>query len=417
MGIEKRGDTWFIRYTDVGGRRRRRRTFARTEEQAYRLWLDLAHKIERQKLGLEPLSLNPEGWTLAKLMNWWLDTHSARTSSHDRDRSYLTTHILSDGELASLPLEHVTAGRIERFLLSKTELKPKTLNHLRAYFSRAFAAAKDIEVWLGENPTARVKKRRVPRPTHAVLDVHEVPRLLAAANAPWREIFAVALYAGLRKGEIFGLRADDVDLAHDLLFVRRSHDRETTKSGRGRVVPIHPELRPHIEAALDARGSSVWLFPAEDGGQMNDRHKVGDRLAAALVRAGFIRAYTWKCRRKGCGYAEVEVPTSEAHVCPRCAFQLWSVPLARKLRFHDLRHTAATLYLQAGADLHAVQRILGHSSPVITTKTYGHLDQKYIREQMLKLAVGAMPEPAVGGEGGAEVVDLAAARRARTPDS
>ena len=42
MSIEKRGTTWFIRYTDVGGKRRRRRTFAQTEDQAYRLWLDLA---------------------------------------------------------------------------------------------------------------------------------------------------------------------------------------------------------------------------------------------------------------------------------------------------------------------------------------------------------------------------------------
>ncbi|OGQ09215.1 MAG: hypothetical protein A2138_22270 [Deltaproteobacteria bacterium RBG_16_71_12] len=76
------------------------------------------------------------------------------------------------------------------------------------------------------------------------------------------------------------------------------------------------------------------------------------------------------------------------------------------------------MYLQAGADLHAVQRILGHSSPVITTETYGHLDQRYIREQMLKLAVGganAVTPEVSAAVFDANVIDFAAARRARLP--
>jgi integrase len=421
MGVEQRGTRWFIRYTDVSGKRRRRKTFAQTREEAVRLWLDIERKIERQRLGLEPLSLNPEGWTLEHLMTWWLGAHRKKSSSYGRDKSYITRQILADKELAGLPLEHVTPGVIERFLLSKPHLDPNSINHIRDYFSRAFQRGIEIEAWLGANPAHKVKKRRIIKKPVDVLTVDEVPRLLAAATSPWREIFAVALFAGLRKGEIFGLRADDVDLEHDLLWVRRSHDRETTKSGKARVVPIHPQLRAHLKDALAARGSSAWLFPAGDGGQLHDRHKVCLRLATALSAAGFIRAYTWKCRRKGCGYREEEVATQEARPCPRCNFKLFEVRLPRKLRFHDLRHTAATLYLQAGADIVAVQRILGHSSPVITTETYGHLAQGYVRAQMLKLSVDGVEivdARAVAGDvdRGAIVINFADERARLRPD-
>ncbi len=97
-------------------------------------------------------------------VRFWLDTASARLSSHQQNLYTIRKHFFSDRRLAALKLEHVTPGRIERFLLERRELSAQTLNHLRAYLSRAFATAMRCELWLGANPTARVQKRRTIRP-------------------------------------------------------------------------------------------------------------------------------------------------------------------------------------------------------------------------------------------------------------
>jgi hypothetical protein len=65
--------------------------------------------------------------------------------------------------------------------------------------------------------------------------------------------------------------------------------------------------------------------------------------------------------------------------------KLWPKPQVRPIRFHDLRHTTASLLLQAGAPLHAVQRILRHRDPRMTANVYGHLSPDYLRAEIDRL--------------------------------
>ena len=62
--------------------------------------------------------------------------------------------------------------------------------------------------------------------------------------------------------------------------------------------------------------------------------------------------------------------------------KLWPRAHVRKIRFHDLRHTTATLLMMAGANPAAVQRILRHSDPRVTTEVCGHLAPKYLRKEI-----------------------------------
>ncbi len=73
---------------------------------------------------------------------------------------------------------------------------------------------------------------------------------------------------------------------------------------------------------------------------------------------------------------------------------LWPKPVVRPIRFHDLRHTTASLLMMAGANPAAVQRILRHSDPRITTEVYGHLAPGYLRAEVNRLAFG-LPAPAL----------------------
>jgi len=86
-------------------------------------------------------------------------------------------------------------------------------------------------LWSRPNPIDAVERRPEPKRAYITLRADEVPLLLAAVPDGWRPVFAAAVYTGLRKGELSGLRKIDVDLDHRTITVRRSHGRETTKGG------------------------------------------------------------------------------------------------------------------------------------------------------------------------------------------
>src|SRR3954468_8340503 len=81
---------------------------------------------------------------------------------------------------------------------------------------------------VGENPVASTERRKVARRIYATLRAEEVPVLLAQVPADWLPIFAAALWTGMRRGELFGLRKRDVDLGFGTITVQRSHERDTT---------------------------------------------------------------------------------------------------------------------------------------------------------------------------------------------
>jgi hypothetical protein len=177
------------------------------------------------------------------------------------------------------------------------------------------------------------------------------------------------------------------------LTVARSWGRETTKGGHAEVIPIAAELVPYLEEALSLSPSEL-VFPGEDGG-MRARHvQLEDVLRRALGRAGIVQGYRHACRKKGCGHAE-SAPDASPRTCPACGRGLWGKPLVRAIRFHDLRHTTASLLMMSGANPAAVQRIMRHTDPRITTEVYGHLSPNYLRAEVDRLSFGL---PAGSGE-------------------
>ncbi len=98
------------------------------------------------------------------------------------------------------------------------------------------------------------------------------------------------------------------------------------------------------------------------------------------------------CRCKARGTESIEKATDpKARRCPRCSMVMWCKSIPRPLRFHDLRHTTATLILAHGGTLGEVQNILGHSDPTITAKVYAHLVPASSRSADNRLAIGKRP--------------------------
>jgi integrase len=387
--VYKRGEKWYIGFRDNRGRPRRQACSARNKAEAKRIAEELGLNHERQRVGLDPLPASDGGGTFGALLLWWLRTYSAKTPSHDRNVSTIEKHFLS-AEIAQLRLQEITPAVVEVFLEEKAgHLAAQTVNHIRRFIVTAFNRARRAGRWTSLNPAADVKPRRVPKRKADFLRADEVAPVLAATPARWRPLLATAIYSGLRKGELLGLRKTDVDLGSRLIIVSRSYDREATKGGRAEAIPIAQELALYLRAAIKASPSDL-VFPDAQGRMLSRHTPLEEVLRRALKHAGIVEGWEHVCRKKGCGHSE-RAPDDQLRRCPRHGMKLWPKAKVRRIRFHDLRHTTASLLMMAGVNPGAVQRILRHSDPRITTETYGHLQPDYLRSEIDRLRFGTAP--------------------------
>jgi len=388
--VIKRGGRWYARWKTADGKWTRHVTTAATRAEARRLAEDIERQAERQRHGLEPLPPRDGGGTLAQLMEWWLERYSSGTPSHERNVYTVNAH-LPGSELGQMRLAEVRPGHIETFLQQKAgSLSAQTVNHLRRFLVSGFSRAIDAGRWSGSNPAKLTKARRVHRKPADYLRVEEVAPLLVALDEAWRPLFATAIYTGLRKGELLALRKADLDLRGRRLLVSRTNTRDTTKGGKPGSVPLCAEVAPYLEAAV-AMSPSELLFPGADGRPMRADVKLHGVLRRAMGRAGLATGYEHRCRRKGCGYRE-EAPDGALRRCPNhdreLGPKLWPVPRVRPLRFHDLRHTTASLLVSAGVPIMAVSRILRHSDIRVTSDVYSHLAPEYLTAEVDRLKLG-----------------------------
>jgi hypothetical protein len=134
------------------------------------------------------------------------------------------------------------------------------------------------------------------------------------------------------------------------------------------------------------------LFPWPDGRMRSPEADPQKILRTALARAGLVDGYDHTAVDAGRAARCTSSGTATSpRRCPHCGMSLWPRALPRPLRFHDLRHTTATLLLRAGVDPHRVQRIMRHRDLRTTLGTYGHLDVEDLRA-----AVASLPSD-VGG--------------------
>ncbi len=403
--IFKRDGSWVVKWKNGAGRWVQRRTNCATKLAAQELARELERKAEFQRLGLEPIEV-PVSLTFGELLDWYAQNFAGQLRSQG-DRLAAEKHLRP--RLGALAIPEVTTARIDEALSAAADLSPKSVNNLRGFAQTVFSKAIQRGLWKGASPVDAVPRRKVPKRAPSYLKAEEVGPVLAQVPPEWRCLFATAVYTGMRRGELVALQKVDVDLEQGEILVTRSWEAGTTKGGRARLVPIHHELRPYLAQAMRESPSGL-VFPRPDGSMHSLNVDLAPLLRSAMSRAQLVDGWAHKCRR--CGRVE-HAASSEVRRCSKagCGFMLWPSPKPRAIRFHDLRHTTATLLLKARVPLAVVQRILGHSSPTITAGVYGHLDVDDMRAGLEQLSFQPTEEPlakvlplAVGGPHGAPVV-------------
>ena len=216
------------------------------------------------------------------------------------------------------------------------------------------------------NPCTAVKKPKRKPPTPNSLTANQHARLIAtlAAMAPSQTVTAatIAVYTGMREGEICGLKWKYCDLDAGIIHIENAvaraggktyEDAPKTDAGR-RDVPIHPNLATALK-----RRRAEMLSKIEETGETVTPEEFAEYYVIGYADGRYISptivSRNWKALSE--------------------SFELTGTQ-GRAITFHDLRHTFATRAIAAGADVKAVAAVLGHSDAHVTLNVYADADKE-----------------------------------------
>jgi integrase len=237
-----------------------------------------------------------------------------------------------------------------------------TVRHLHRMIRVALQDAV-IDGLIAENPARNLRLSHRYRPRFTPLTSAEAKLLLKTARHDrLYALYAVALALGLRRGEALGLRWEDVDLVDGFLFVRQTLQRLGGKLVFG---PVKSDESERIIALPDA---CLTALRGHRDTQRAERRTAGrDWKESSLVFTTSI------------GTA-IEPRNLNRHFT-----RLLDRAGLRRIRFHDLRHSCATLLYEQGVEIEKIQDILGHSSPTITKLIYVEVTRQAQRSTADKL--------------------------------
>lgn len=311
---------------------------ARLREDSRQLLLEALDSLER-----------PRGPSFGELADAWIGAVE-RVCPENEER-----HLQHMEQLRGLGERELTVAEIDA-AMRQSGLGPATQNKMRSTGKLVIDWAAANRRWTSPNPFALLRRRREPKRVYNTLSLDEACRVaqVVGEEPVFVRMVRVGLLTGARPGELAALRPSDVDLDRGEMVVRRSHERATTKTHRERRFAIPQCAIEPIHQALE--DGHELLFPSRSGGRRGRNSKVSRRFGSLLDRAG----------------------------------------VAHRVTFYDLRHTAATLHREAGADPLVIRLMLGHASRNLTDDLYTHLSVSYMSGELRKLCVcGKCPRAVV----------------------
>jgi len=355
--IRKRGNKWAVviylgRDETTGKKLYRWHSGFKTKAEAER---ELARLVNDAHTGAY---VEPEKMSVAEYLRFWLGDIRSRVAptTFHRYEIIVERHLipaLGKHQLQKLHPAHIQAyyrdalenGRRD----GKGGLSKRTVLHHHRVLHEALEHAVQLQM-LARNPADAVKPPRPERKEMRVLDKDEIERLLETARRSRYYIpILLAIATGMRRGEILALRWEDVDLEGGRISVRQTlvktgdglqfTDPKTDRSRR--VIRIGPLV---VQALRRHRAQQA-------------QEKL--RLGPAYQDRGLVCA-----QANGKPYDPAEFSKAFTSLAKRAGFP--------DLRFHDLRHSHATLLLRDGTPIKAVAERLGHASAAFTLDTYGH---------------------------------------------
>jgi integrase len=357
-GIDRRGEnTWRIRYVKDG--KRHTETISGTQEDA----------IARRDMIRADIARNawiaPAATTLAEWAATWAEQYLKRavsTRSYDRQKSILDRHVIP--ALGTVSLQKLTPVRINELYrqLEAGGLHASTVRYVHVVLGSCFKAAVRIGA-VSHNPVTNASPPKANTQSGGrALTQAELDRLLRAFDGdPLFLIVALAAGTGARINELLALEWSAVDWGSKTLRIEAAL--KPTREGLQRGVPKTERSRRTIR--LDDGLAS--LLRAE-----RERQEAEQRTIRGIGDVATLRSLL-PDRALVFPASPIDPTTPRRHGPISKAFAARAAKIGLTgLRFHDLRHTHATLLLQAGVPVAAVSARLGHANAAVTLGIYSH---------------------------------------------
>ena len=275
-----------------------------------------------------------------------------------------TINKIKNSKLGEMKIQDVTKNDIQEFLNSIKDLSDSYIKKLYEQFVQAYRRA-EIKKYITYNPMYEVIKPKSDKQTKVVeaLDINvqkaftEYLNKVSIENEPYKNIFLIQIYMGLRIGEVLALSTKNIDLENKLLYVKRTltNDKEfaiilgnkaKTYAGN-RTLPIPDFLVPIFEEQLKYANGNLHnlIFTTND-----------NYIRTSAINKELKRIF------------DEELKTSSKNISTHC-----------------LRHTYGTRCIEAGMTAVVLQRLMGHKDVTVTLNTYTSVFNKFKEDELEKV--------------------------------
>lgn len=351
--VTKRRGRYVLDFYDHQGRRQRQTMKAGITKEKARKAL---RKIEEQ-VARGVFIHDSHVPTFKKVAGEWLEHKKGnlRQSTWEVYEGHTRHHF---PELIDIKVNRITAAMVERFF-AKRQAEGMPINTIRKITVSLNQILKYAarHGYISHNPAEAAERPRAPQQVEKqgerirVLTPVEIAAFLQSVpDQKYRVMFMLAITSGLRQGELVGAQWADIDWRASQIAVERTFNNQAwyqpkTKGSRRRV-DLGPSMMRELKLWRVACPPNELdlIFPNEAGGPINHNNLVARHFRPALKAAGI-----------------------------------------GQIRFHDLRHTYASLLIEQGENLKYIQTQLGHSTPTVTLNVYAHLMKPTNPEAALRL--------------------------------
>jgi len=287
----------------------------------------------------------------------WLDSvkNSIEPNTYDSYLAEIKRYIqpyFAGRKVTLQSIAPMTIQRMYNFYMDKG-LSAASVLHIHAYVRKALQHAVKMNL-IPYNPADRVERPKRQKFTGKFYDEVQIRRLMEIMrDEPMYTVVLLTAFYGLRRSEALGLKWSAVDLINGKMTIcstvveyRKVYEKNHTKTAASRrTLPLTPEIKAHLEQVYAKQQENRAFF----GNTYVENEYVCTREDGSMFRPGYISERFFKLiRRHG-------------------------LPI---IRFHDLRHSAATMLLACGCSLKEIQEWLGHSDISTTSNIYAHLQYK-----------------------------------------
>lgn len=309
--------------------------------------------------------------TLVGRMLEWMEQYKKnvlKITTYENYLGYIRTHV-QGSDIADIPLEKLSTSALQKFYNMKLEgtaqrkqLSRRTVEYLHTIIGSALEQAYKNEM-IAKNVnefTVLPKKEEKEIEPLTIEDLEKVLRV--AKETDLYSLILLEVFNGMRKGEILGLQWENVDLEKKVLWVRKNlcrvENNDEEDGRKTKLILLEPKTK-----------KSIREIPlSEEVVKVLKMHKRKQNEQKMLYRDIY--------QDNGVVFAKADGSFEDPREVLRRFHKILKKAGVRKCRFHDLRHTFASILINEGESMKVIQELLGHSTITTTMDIYSHVTKE-----------------------------------------